>query len=69
MKKYKKTVMIVDKLEVDDHIKIAGVLYRVSLIQKIGDLYTICFYNVRRPFLEGLLTVSQNTLMHVWNQK
>jgi hypothetical protein len=69
MNGFKKTVMIVDNLEVDDHLKISGVLYRVNMIQKIGDSYTISFYNVRRPVLEGLLTVGQNTLMHVWNQK
>jgi hypothetical protein len=69
MKKFDKTVMIVNNIEVDDHLKIAGVLYRVSMIQKIGDSYTIAFYNVRRPILEGLLTVADNTLMHIWNQK
>lgn len=69
MKKFEKTVMIVNNLEIDDHIKIAGVLYRISMIQKIGDMYTISFYNARRPVLEGLLTVNSNTLMHIWNQK
>lgn len=69
MKKYKKTVMIVDNLEIDDHMKIAGVLYRVTQIEKIGDMYTIFFYNVRRPILEGMLTLGQNTLITVLNLK
>lgn len=69
MKNYKKTVMIVDNLMIDDHIKIAGVLYRVTMIQKIGDMYIINFHNVRRPLIEGLLSIGTNTLVHIWNQK
>ncbi len=69
MKRFKKTVMIVDNLEIDDHIKIAGLMYRVTQIQKIGDMYVISFHNVRRPFIEGLLTFGTNTLIHIWNQK
>lgn len=69
MKNYKKTVMIVDNLMPDDYIKVAGVLYRVILIQTIGDMYVINFHNVRRPIIEGLLTIPTNTLVNVWNQK
>lgn len=69
MKGFKKTVMTIDNLEVDDHIKVAGVLYRVSKIESIGTAHIIHFYNVRRPILTGLLTLETNTLMHVWNQK
>lgn len=69
MKNYKKTVMIADNLMIDDHIKVAGVLYRITLIQKIGDMYIISFHNVHRPLVEGLLSLGTNTLVHVWNQK
>lgn len=69
MKHYEKTVMIVDNLEIDDHIKVAGVLYRVTRIEKIGTAYVLQFHNVRRPILVGVLTLETNTLMHVWNQK
>lgn len=69
MKNYKKTVMIADNLEIDDHLKIAGLLYRISQIHPIGNAYTICLYNVRRPKFESVLTLATNTLVHVWNQK
>ncbi len=69
MKNYKKTVMITDNLMIDDHIKVAGVLYRITHIQRIGRAYVLEFHNVHRPKIEGLLTVETNTLVHVWNQK
>ncbi len=69
MKSYKRTVMIIDNLEIDDHIKLAGVMYRVTRIEKIGTAYVIQFHNVRRPILVGVLTLETNTLMHIWNQK
>jgi hypothetical protein len=69
MKKFKKTVMIVDNIMIDDHLKVAGLLYRVHQIEKIGESYIIHFYNVRRPRIEGMLTLETNTLIHIWNQK
>jgi len=69
MKSYKRTVMIIDNVEIDDHIKLAGVMYRITQIEKIGTAYVIQFHNVRRPILLGVLTLETNTLMHVWNQK
>lgn len=69
MKNYKKTVMIADNLMIDDHIKVAGVMYRIFQIEKIGDSYVIHFKNVRRPIIEGLLTLETNTLVKIWNQK
>jgi hypothetical protein len=53
----------------DDHIKVAGVLYRVTRIEQIGSAYIIQFHNMRRPIIEGLLTLEKNTLMKIWNQK
>lgn len=69
MKNYKKTAMIVNNIMIDDHIKVAGVLYRIHQIEKIGESYVLRFHNVRRPIIEGLLTFGPNTLVHVWNQK
>ena len=67
MKKDKKSVMIVDNLEIFDDIKIAGVKYRVDSIHEIGGAYLIYLHNARRPSLEAMLTVQSNTLMHVWS--
>lgn len=69
MKSYKRTVMIIDNVEIDDHVKLAGVMYRITRIEKIGTAYILQFQNVRRPILVGVLTLETNTLMHIWNQK
>jgi hypothetical protein len=69
MNGYKRTVMTIDNVTIDDHIKVSGVLYRITAIEKIGTAYLIQFQNVRRPILNGMLTLETNTLMHIWNQK
>jgi hypothetical protein len=45
------------------------VLYRVNQIEQIGDRYLIQFHNMRRPMIQGHLTLTKNTLMKIWNQK
>jgi len=69
MKNYKSSTTVSQNLEIDDHIKVAGVLYRITKIEPIGSAYLIHFHNVRRPKLQGLLTLDSNTLMKIWNQK
>ena len=69
MKNFRKVIIKTEDLTVHDHIKVAGVLYRVHQIEKIGNGYLIQFHNVRRPKIIGLLTFEKNTLMKIWNQK
>lgn len=69
MKHFKKKTIRIEELQADDHIKIAGVLYRVRNIYIIGDTYTVLIHNARRPMLEGMLLLETNTLMKIWNQQ
>ena len=69
MKNFRRVIIKTEDLTIDDHIKVAGVLYRVHQIEKIGDSYLIQFHNVRRPKINGHLTFEKNTLMKIWNQK
>lgn len=69
MKYFKKSVIISNNLRVNDHIKIAGVVYRVTRTNWDNDVCDISFENARRPILKGMLTIDQNTLMNVWRPK
>lgn len=70
MKNFRKTVVKAEDLIVDDHIKVAGVLYRITIITKSGERhYTVTANNLFRPKIEILLTLDKNTLMNIWNQK
>lgn len=69
MKGYTRTTITSQNLEIDDHVKVAGVLYRITKIESIGSAYAIQLQNARRPKLQGLLTLDSNTLMNIWNQK
>jgi hypothetical protein len=69
MKNFRKTVVKAEDLIVDDHIKVAGVLYRITVITKHDRSRTITANNLFRPKIEILLTVDRNTLMNIWNQK
>lgn len=61
----KKLTIKVEDLKIFDDFKVAGVMYRVDQIEMIGNVYMIQFHNVRRPVLDGLLTVESNTLMKI----
>lgn len=69
MKKFKSTFVKASDLMVDDHIKVAGVMYRIHTLYRVHNEVIIQFHNIRRPILTGALTVHKNTLMKIWNQK
>jgi hypothetical protein len=68
MKNYKKTYVKVEDVMIDDHIKIAGLMYRVETIVHIDKKYKIYFYSVVNRKYTGTLTFRKNTLMKIWNQ-
>jgi len=68
MKMYKKTYVKVEDLMIDDHLKVAGLLYRVNKIEKVGNQYMIHFYSTVNKKYTGLLSFRKNTLMKIWNQ-
>jgi hypothetical protein len=70
MKNYKKKYIVAKDLMVDDHIKIAGFLYRVSRVERQGSTIEIELY----PIAGGRLTyvnldIHKERLMKIWNQK
>lgn len=70
MKLYKKSYVRAEKAMVDDHIKIAGFLYRISRIEVQGSTVEIELYSVagtRRTYAN--LDIHKNRLMKIWNQK
>lgn len=69
MKNFKKNYVQARDLQVDDHIKVAGILYRINQCWLVHDEVIIQVYNVRRPLFTGALTLNKKTLMKIWNQK
>lgn len=69
MKNFRKAFVKVEDLIVDDRLKVAGVLYRITKIETIGNGHVIQFRNVRRPIIYGHLTFETNTLLKIWTQK
>lgn len=67
-KQYKKSYVKVEDVMLDDHIKIAGLMYRVSGITHIENKYKISFYSTVNRKYTGTLTFKKNTLMKIWNQ-
>lgn len=69
MKLYKKTYVKVEDVMTDDHVKIAGLMYRVSSVTPHSDSFTIQLYSIINKKYTAILTFRKNTLMKIWNQK
>ena len=69
MKYFKKHVIINTNLRVNDRIKIADVVYRVTRTHWFNGECDINIENARRPILKGMLTLEANTLMTVYRPK
>lgn len=71
MKNFKSSYCIAEDLMIDDHIKVAGLPYRIQSVDHLSDdsmeIHVYSTEGLRRRY--GILRFANEALMKIWNQK